>query len=48
MPWIKTCPMTERREFISAWLREGNVAGLVRRFLVSRKTAYKWIARYRS
>jgi transposase InsO family protein len=35
-----------RYEFIRAWQIEGDVAGLCRRFGISRKTGYKWIDRF--
>lgn len=48
MPWSETCVMDERMCFIAAWL-EGpeSVSDLCRHFGISRKTAYKWMARYR-
>ncbi len=48
MPWTVTDPMLERTRLV-ALHREGlySVAELARRFGVSRKTANKWIARYR-
>ena len=47
MPWKATCPMDERVKFIAAYLRgEMAVSRLCDAFGVSRKTAYKWIARY--
>lgn len=49
MGWRQTDPMNERLEFISAWLKgEDSVTGLSARFDVSRKTAYKWIERYKA
>lgn len=48
MPWKETCPMFQRQEFIEELLRDRlPVAALCRAFCVSRKTAYKWIARFR-
>ena len=48
MAWKRTDPMNERVEFIAAWLRgEESVTALAARFDVSRKTAYKWIGRYK-
>jgi putative transposase len=39
--------VTERQRFVDAYMRkEDSVAELSRRFGVSRKTGYKWIARY--
>ncbi len=46
MTWKDTCPVLERRKFIAAWRRDGNVSGLAETFQISRKTAYKWIARF--
>src|SRR5260370_32300011 len=47
MPWKTTCPMDERVKFIAAYLRgELAVSRLCEAFGVSRKTAYKTIARY--
>lgn len=47
MPWKETTVVTQRQELVSLAVAEGaNVSELCRRFGVSRKTAYKWIARY--
>lgn len=48
MPWTHTHPMLERAAFIAAH-ESGlySVAELADRFGVSRKTAYKWLTRYR-
>ena len=47
MPWLETDPVTERKRFILEWLSSGlSVAELCRRHDISRKTGYKWIARY--
>ncbi len=47
MPWLETDPVTERKRFIMEWLSgEFAVAELCRRHEISRKTGYKWIARY--
>lgn len=49
MGWRHTDPMNERIQFIGAWLRgEDSVTGLSVRFDISRKTAYKWIDRYKA
>lgn len=49
MPWRETSTMSLRREFCSlAQQEEANVSELCRRFGISRKTGYKWLARYRS
>ncbi len=48
MPWNTPTAMSLRRELVLlASQPEANVAELARRYAVSRKTAYKWIARYR-
>src|ERR1043165_4821412 len=46
MPWKETCPVHERLKFIAAASGDESVAALCRAFGVSRKTAYKWLARY--
>lgn len=47
MPWLETDPVTERKRFIMEWQSgELGVTELSRRHDISRKTAYKWIARY--
>ncbi len=48
MPWTETCIMDERVKFISEVLK-GNysMSELCRSFGISRKTGYKWRARYR-
>jgi len=47
MAWKETTPMKERAQFVDAWLEgEVSVAELCRRFGISRKTGYKWIARH--
>lgn len=47
MPWKTECVRDQRWRFLKCW-RAGKmtVAGLCRRFGISRKTAYKWIARF--
>jgi transposase InsO family protein len=46
MPWKEITPMSERREFVSlARRQQANVSEICRRYGVSRKTAYKWLAR---
>lgn len=48
MPWQETTVMSSRREFvILATVPGANVAQLSQRFGISRKTAYKWLERYR-
>ena len=49
MPWKVQSPMSIRQEFIVfATQADANVAALCRRYGVSRKTAYKWLARSRA
>jgi len=48
MPWRETCRVEERERLVEAVLsRKLTVQELSRKFGVSRKTAYKWVARYR-
>lgn len=49
MPWRETCAMEERMKFVCEYL-DGDVwmAALCRDYGVSRKTGYKWLARYRA
>lgn len=47
MPWTETCPMDQRVAFIAEWLRnEWTMTELAERYQISRKTGYKWVARY--
>ena len=47
MPWRTRSPMDERVQFISEYLRQlWTITELCQRYGISRKTAYKWIARY--
>ncbi len=47
MGWRETCAVEERMRFVIAIEEhEESFAGLCRRFGVSRKTGYKWLARY--
>ena len=47
MPWTETCPMDQRVALIADWLRkERSVTELAARYGVTRKTVYKWVARY--
>lgn len=47
MPWRETCVMEERRAFVLEALREEvSISELCRGYGISRKTAYKWLARY--
>jgi len=47
MPWRKTCPMDQKRQFVLAW-RSHTVprTALCRTFGISRQTGYKWAARF--
>src|SRR5262249_18599240 len=47
MPWRETAPMAERMRFVTDWERSlYSMTELCQRYGVSRKTGYKWIARY--
>ncbi len=47
MPWKETCAMKERLQMVSLYqTRDYTVAELAERFKISRKTAYKWLARF--
>jgi transposase len=47
MPWQETSPMEERARFIDDHrLGLYNMTELCARYVVSRKTGYKWLARY--
>jgi transposase InsO family protein len=47
MPWLETVPVDQRLEFLTAHRRRGYaMAELCARFGISRKTGYKWLARY--
>jgi transposase InsO family protein len=49
MPWKEVSAMSLRLEFVQLASQEGvNVRELCRRFEVSAKTAYKWLARFRA
>ena len=49
MPWKETTPMNERVQFIASALKhDESVSALCERFGISRKTGYKWVARYRA
>ncbi len=48
MPWLETSPVNQRIQFIADYQREVfSTVELARRFDISRKTAYKWLDRYR-
>src|SRR2546427_6296544 len=47
MPWRETAPMAERMRFVTDWERDlYSMVELCERYGVSRKTGYKWLARY--
>ena len=47
MPWVERSVMAERREFVRLALLEGaNRRGLCRRFGISPRVGYKWLARF--
>ena len=47
MPWKETSPMLERMSFVREYLRgEESMSALCLSYGTSRKTGYKWIARY--
>jgi putative transposase len=49
MGWMETCAVDQRMRFVMAVEnREQTVAEVCRKFGVSRKTGYKWLARYRA
>lgn len=48
MPWKETSTMSLRKIFVEQALQEEtNISELCRTYEISRKTAYKWLARYR-
>jgi transposase InsO family protein len=48
MPWQEMTPMSLRQEFVQLALADGaNVRELCRRYRISPKTGYKWLARHR-
>jgi hypothetical protein len=47
MPWLETVPVDQRLDFLTAHRAGGyTMAELCARFGISRKTGYKWLARY--
>ncbi len=49
MVWKETCTMEERMRFVDAVVESAETfAAICRRFGVSRKTGYKWLARYQA
>ena len=49
MPWRETDVRNERIRFVVEALKEeDSMSGVCQRFGISRKTGYKWLARYQS
>jgi putative transposase len=49
MPWLETEPVKERKKLLVEWLSgDFTITELSERHEVSRKTAYKWIGRYKA
>lgn len=49
MPWKEALPMDQKTQFVSEYLRDSlSFTELCQRYHISRKTGYKWIARYAS
>ena len=48
MPWKESCLMDERMKFISRYLDGEKVTDLCHEFEISRKTAYKFIERFKT
>ena len=47
MPWKEESPMDQKTQFVSEYLRDSlSFTELCQRYHISRKTGYKWIARY--
>lgn len=47
MPWKETCTMDQRLEFVRAWrTKHFSFSSLCERYGISRKTGYKWLARF--
>ena len=47
MPWSNSSPMDQKTQFIADYLRHTqSITELCDHYGISRKTAYKWIARY--
>jgi transposase InsO family protein len=48
MPWEEATVMQKRKEFVGlATQEDANISQLCERFQISRKTGYKWLARFR-
>ena len=49
MPWNEVTTVTLRAKFVRlAQNEDANISQLCERFQISRKTGYKWLARFRS
>ncbi len=49
MPWKETCPMDQKIQLLSDWLKdEYTITELSQNYNVSRKTIYQWIERYQA
>src|SRR5688572_11642658 len=47
MPWLETVPMEERLKFVHEWYADRfDRSELCERYGISRKTGYKWAARF--
>src|SRR5215211_6818340 len=47
MPWKEELPMDQKTQFVSEYLRDSlSFTELCQRYHISRKTGYKWIARF--
>ena len=46
MPWMETCVMDERTQFIGRYLAGEKIAALCREFGISRTTGHKFVTRY--
>lgn len=48
MPWKESCAMSEKKLFVSDWLKKAwSMSDLCHYYQISRKTGYKWIERYK-
>jgi len=47
MPWTEAAIVSRRKEFVDLTMQEGaNITELCKRYVISPKTAYKWIGRF--
>jgi putative transposase len=47
MPWMETCPMDQKIQLLSDWMRQDyTITELSQIYRISRKTIYKWVERY--